>query len=498
MRFGLAALLLVTATLPAGAAEPRTIQEATVFTRNFAKTLPPELAKRCRYLWLPRQQAKDRYEWWQVISGWVHGQSRNPGIYPPPVILETEKGIVERAAFSLKEEEWAQAVLIRIDLALYRFSPTVWERFAFQSPYNYRMQYWTGGYEATPLLAPWMADTQEFLQAGTDLYKMTGYVVNLLRADNWFWQTAIVQDRRVGYHGLLEITDQNSYERAIGYDPKANIDPSFFDEVLAAVAKDHSGVAKRTRRIERFRTMGGAYWITKDNESTDDPRHNPLETYDETLLFDATETFGNNACGMWVTGLFDKKRKSQNKAPGFVGGNSETRNNDYEVNNGLDCIVCHSNGGLKDVKCHFRTLSSGGKGLFAQTTQFKRFGSLLKYLPPLEVYLKQDRERYADALWRATALKPADYAALLQTKYREYDQGVSLERAAEDLGTTPEALHQRLNEYLDKTKSINAIIAPLAVEKEQRTRIGIEDWHKASGYNTAALAIRGLVEWPKK
>ena len=497
MRYGLAALLLATATpLPAGAAEPRTVQEAAMFARDHCKQLPPGTAATSRYLWLPRQDGKKRYEWWQVCSGWIHGQNRNPGIYPPPVILDGDKGPVERPAFSLKEEEWAQAVMIRVDLSLYRFSPKVWEKFGFQSPYQYRVQHWTGGYESTIVAAPWMAERPEYYKAVDDHYKMTGYVVNVLRADNWFWQTAIVQDRKVGYHGLLEIKNQDDYERAIGYDPKANIDPSFFDEILSAVAKDSSGVAKRSRRIERQRTMGGAYWITKDNESTDDPRHNPLETYDETLLFDAVEAFGNNACGFWVTGLFNSKRKSQNKAPGFVGGNGQTLNNDYEINNGLDCLVCHSNGGLQDVKCHFRGLMQGEQGLFPQTTSFKRFGSLLKYLPPLEVYLTPDRQRYADALWRATALKPQQYASLIQAKYREYDQGVSLERAAEDLGTTPDAVLQRLNEYMDKTKSINAILAPLTVAKEKRSRISIEDWHRQ--YNTAALAIRGLTEWPKK
>lgn len=465
---------------------------------------------RIRYLWIDHDKAAERQLAWQVCSGWIHGQSRQPNLVPPAVILTN--GTVANP-FALQGNQWLTAELIRVNLDDYRFSPKVWDDLGFQDPYFHLVlqartgtdketgkpiyldgKTWRFGAQETILAsAPWLAETQQDAANITALLLATQCQTPILRADNFIWQIAIQDQRKVGYYGLLEIKDQRSYERTVGFDPKADVDPGFLDEVIAAVGKSDSRVAEQNRRVERRQGLS-PYWVTKDNKSTEKEERNPLRTLNGTLRYDALEAYGQNPCGFWVTGLFNEQGKRIDSAPDFVGHDTTTHDNDGRIHVGLSCFSCHRDGGLQDVADYFRRFGAGNRPRPLQTIDPKRVSALRHYAAPLEPYLQRDRERYAASLFAVTGLKPAEFAVKLRQYYAAYDRGVTLERAIKDTGFHD--LQERLEKYTNKTLQADTVLATWLLPVGQQGTVGIEDYHQS--FNTLQLQARGFAKWPTK
>lgn len=493
----------------------------------------PLLAPHVRHLQIKQGTGEEKLLQWQTISALLHGQSRNRQIYPPQIVLTS--GEVKHVN-QMKPEDWASASLIRVDLNEYHFSVKTWDELGFQDPYFHLVvqgsnvifskdkdgnQIWkdsSGAWnysskvappKVTNVLAsaPWLAENQNDANNITALLTITQCQTPILRADNFIWQIAISKDRKVGYYGLLEIKNQKDFEKVIGFDPKANVDPSWFDEILAAVVGnngdrrkvDGSRVAIKNRRIER-RQGFSPYWITKDNAKTEKEENNPLRTLNGTLKYPAVETYGKNSTGFWVTGLFvgnqpleagQKEGDRQDTAPDFIGYDHTSRSNDGKIHVGMSCVACHTDGGLQDINCWFRKIHQFRP---LQTTDPRRIEALEHYKPDLTSVLREDRDSYNFKLRMACGMTAVQFASALGKLYNEYDSGVSVDRAASDIGITADDLIKRLDAYTIQVKLGDTVLSMYTLPKKEQSALHIDDYHQS--YNLLQLSIRGYSIWP--
>lgn len=509
-------LLALCTPLPAWASAADAVQLAAAD----AAKLGPVSAQSARYFWISSGTPGERLTTWQIVSGLVHGQSREKPIIPPYLILST--GELKFAA-AMQAADWAKAVLIRVDLYWYRWSRKVFDKLGEQDhifhvllseptardgatgkPILFRDGKWIFSDNPTTVqaLSPTLVETVAGAAALATLVNLTQARCPILEAHNFIWQIAIAEARVVGYYGLLEIADEATFDRAIGYDPKADVDPAFLEELLAAVSSTDSGVSIRNRRIARRNKFGeGARWATFDN-AVNKKNRNPIRFPNGTFVFAATEVLGNLANKFVAQGLFtgpvdakgnpQKAGVRQDTAPDFVGRDSRTHNNDGRIHVGM-CFRCHVNGGLMDIKDWFRNMQPAGLGLQVPWDK-KLLEVQSRYVERLEPYLDRDRQLYAAALWEACGLKPDEFARKFARIYEQYDDGVTLERAAADCNVTPADLQAKLGLFLRATGYQDTVLAELLKPDGRRSKISTEDWLETK--NLCDLTIRGLKSWP--
>ncbi len=498
-----------------------------------ALTIPIGARESIRWLYvsdhLPPAEKK---RLWQSVSSQCNRLSREALIVPPALILSD--GSV-RLWPVIADGEWGKLVLIRVSLLDYRWDAKTWDRFGFRNilfntvltettveesvttfATDGRTLYrrfpgeewvlddkWKGakGRKTTKkivALAPAIAETAE--QRGnligllTALTSSKGFIpaVPIVDATYFLWETSQQFNRDLGYFGLLEIKDQKTYEFSIGYDPKAKIDPAFFDTVLAAVAGQRpEGISVKNRRIARYEKFGGGYWATFDNDIALNER-NPLRFLDGGFKFKATETFAHLANGFWAYGLFDDKGVRQDSAPDFVGFNRHTRSNDGKINIGLNCQFCHFNGGLNDITDWFRPMLKNQR--FLQTVDPKQLKQLQYYARPLEPYFDRDRLRYEGAVKAANGLDSKADVRIWADLFYAYDANVTMERAARDCGLPVAEFQARLQKHLAATKFADTILEVWDRPAADQQPVHLDDY--TDSFNTLQLSLRGLSTWP--
>lgn len=418
-----------------------------------AARLPAGVALRTRYLSLHNLPEEDRAWCVRVLGGHLNLLSREPDIVRPGQV-----GLLLRINLDDYGEAFARAWEQLAEAEPY-FHATVEvekvEKVTKRQAYGYKQP--DGSWKVTeyrdevveekrkvrlPAQAPWLADTPEHQQALLSLLALTGSQVPVVSAEWFVFQTAIQADRKPGYYDFLGVKDERTFQQAVGFVAKG-IDPGFLRELRESVAV--SSVTLQPRALERLPTVGGAYWRTRDVRQAKD-RSNPLRVLNDDLVFDATEQFGHLPNGLWATGLFNAKGERQDTAPDFIASDSTAPHNDRRVHVNLSCLRCHADGGLQDVSGWVRSVLNSPPNFLASPDPGELRRLRQQYLRRLEPFLEADRKRYAEALAEATGgLKPAEYAAGLARLWKEYaEDPVTLERAACDLGTTPERFLEAL------------------------------------------------------
>ena len=448
------------------------------------RQLPTQGRSSVRYLSLHNITPAQREQVTHIVSLHCNGLSRESDIVVP-VAVDPGKG------------------LLRIYLYDYDWPASVWDKladpvFVTQIETKSEVVPWPGGvwpddgkhYAAGSFtvrrnvkkaaLAPWLGAAN-----AAELANLTQSQCPIVRADWFVWQTAIQADRNVGYYDFIGVKNKKDFDGLVGYDEKLQKSARRV-ELLEAVAD--STVTLQPRRIGAFPAISGWYWQTFDSrQSVND--HNPLRILNGGFKFDAQEVFGHLPNGMLAWGLFDDKGVRQDSAPDFIASDSTAPGTDRRVHTGISCMRCHlPNSGINPVDGWARNLFTGALKL--QSPDYEKLRELRqKYLRDLEGPMDDSRRTYARAIAQATGgMKPAEAGVAYGDLFSAYDRAVSLERAARDIGTTPEKLTTALKASLLRTGSVDTVAASFLGAKPRG--IPIHQYHEiistlatlASGY----------------
>lgn len=295
-------------------------------------------------------------------------------------------------------------------------------------------------------VATWFVPTQANQLEIKKLIEECQTQVPIVRADFFFWQTAVQFKRNPGYYDFLGIKDQKTFQEVIGFDAK--ILKKFPQELLEAV-KD-SGVTVEPRLVGRNGKIGGSEWFTLDNEEALGEA-NPLRNFGKNFQFKATRRIGHLPNGFLAWFLGNNLGERQDSAPDFVGrdgtaaasASARTRNNGkIEIN--LGCVRCHGpHSGFQPINAFARTRYHGGK-LSIQTPDPEESKRLTRlYLTDLKGPMEDDQRIYARAVKRATisrelpdGLTPTEAARVYGDFWDYCDQPVDAEMAARESYTT--------------------------------------------------------------
>jgi len=409
----LAALILALVAAPA-LASPQTAVAAAVAD---ARRLPPEVACRTRYLYLPPYQ---RMELVVAVKFWANCLSREVDFGTPRVVADG---------------------LLAVVLDDYRWDARVWEQQFQTEPYFYYH-----------VRAPGRPE-------GLELRARTGSRVPLVGADWWlFYASRQVnlqnQEYGHGYYDWLGIKDQKTFEALRGTDKKQSI--KIGDELRAVVEASKSGVTVEgvDRQIEWYATYGDGeqgLWLTLDATNTSGGNTAAGNLAAGEFRFEATEAFVGLPNRLWAVGAFNARGARQATVPPEIANDNSDlhRGNDRRIHP-FSCIHCHDTGGLKAVDDWARN-----RGLKApnQLDAFKveEFLRLKRqYFRDLDAQLAKGRRRYAEALRECVGLSPEKAAALHAQVYYGYLRQRSPNDVAGLLGVAEEDLAACLKRFFDR------------------------------------------------
>lgn len=482
--------LVLVAAIAIAQAEPRPGTPAESFAQAHAdlSSLPPADRAGVRYLSLYNVPPADRPRAFQVMSGHCNGLSRSSDIVQPTPIKGTA------------------GALLRVNLLDYKWDSATWDKLLdpfFTTTIETTIeQPWPGGvwkddgrfYQAgafrfkrqvkTPALAPWLTENEDARQKLADVVAWTGSKAPIVRADWFFNQTAAAVDRSPNYYDFLGVTDEASFQKMIGADPKAA--EAIGADLREAIAI--SGVTLHARALARHPTLAGAYWrsfdfLTKTTAS-------PLRVLgrDVEKQYDASEQFAHLPNGFWATGLFDKGGKVQATAPDGIASDSMSSSNDRRVHVNVSCIRCHSNGGMQDIAGWVRNLLAPPLEM-RSPDQEKARELRRQYARKLEPALEKDRQIFEAAVQEATGLTAKKYAAAYAEFWEKYeDARIDLATAAADLGVGEKRFRDALSEKI-KAGAGDTVLSALLLPDPRLNKISVRDWEQS--FAEANLIIRG-------
>lgn len=499
------------------------------------KTVAPDDQPYTRYLWLTDATPARRKRTWLATAGLVNSLSLSRRIVSP-VLVAADSSIRDFRQI-VKEEEWGQVVLLRINLRDYRQTPQQWDKAANpvleplfhvftkvpydKGTYKYKDgRDYPAGEERMVAFAPWLIGplneklneqgfVPERLKELIELVVLTGYSpAPVVEARNWVWMTAIDFDRgevlvdgkedksnSIGYYSWLGIKDQKSFEKLV----RINRDVRALREAVS-----RSGIANEARAVDRFGRNDGAWYTYDQVNQRGRDRRNPLNFIDrDELEFDATEAFGLMDNGWWAVALFTNKGVLQQSAPDGVGYNHKSLTNDGKIHVCLTCFGCHDaaagNGGLQPFRPYFRdTYATPGPAALAffRKGRDRKVAERLEeeYLTPLDQWADGDKRSYAAAVEQATGGTPQEWAAALVATFNSWDQAIGLEQAADEYGVKPDELVTALKVQMVATGQLDNVNVNWIKPKERRDSVTRTAF--AENYNQGQLALRGIPVWP--
>lgn len=492
----LVVLLLWSVGSRATADAPPTPADAVVYAYADLLTLPAETRPYTRYLSVNHLTAREKVEAVRVMSYHLNSLSRNPELVPPTVILARPVLFVVPLllatpvvpAVTLSNVGMARdclmwdAILLRIDLRNYRdsdgkgkgFPTKVWERLAGHDP-HFHVQLtkdWEGGvwpgdkknYAAgsfkyqIPASAPWLFRNGAEKANLAKLLLLTESQVPLVRADWFFNQSAIQTDRDGrGYYDFLELgKDETDFKKLIASFPDESI--KRYGELGAVVVyadKRKGKVAINNRQIRAIKTLseGQKHWRTLDFK-TSIGKQNAIRVLNG-MVEDATEEIGPLANGLpafWLAQgravVANGKNVRQDFAPDFIAHATDAGTPDMRVRAGiLDCLRCHQQV-IHPIDDYVRSVLAAP--LAPQSPDEVEARKLRQlYARDLQAAINQDVQLYNTATYLVSGLTSKQMAVAYQRFWTRYDEeGVSLERAAQEVGTTPEAIRASLTKWL--------------------------------------------------
>lgn len=200
-----------------------------------------------------------------------------------------------------------------------------------------------------------------------------------------------------------------------------------------------SVVARQNRLLLRLPGVTGQeaayYWKTFDTGKT-----LAAKNYFQTLVFDfdfdAGEVIFSTPCGAQAYGLFNKAKARQEFVPEEF-AIDRTDKYDHRVRNPGSCIVCHTSGINTPDNLVEKFFKEGG--IFNTLSKDKQ-KKVETYFKNWEAKLKADQAAYANFVKRATGRTPAENAKSYASLREYYDNPVTLEVGAVELGITPAVL----------------------------------------------------------
>lgn len=421
-----------------------------------AKTLPPDQARRTRYLssYYEPSWARRAVEY-KVAAFWCNSLSRGPELVPPKLVAPG---------------------LLAVDTGSYEWDLAVWERFAKVEPYfgQYRpyekieKKWWPGGVWSNGYHYPagWYDEKVKAVKRlplpGTDpkvfdeLYALTGSDVPVVRLDWFIVQTSVQEDRVAGYYDFLGLKKRADFEELTGLDKAAAIKRK---NEIAAIIVD-SGVAKNNRQIYRLGAIDRGYWVTYDAKE-DVKDRNAARNLNGDFRHDFEEHYGFLANGLFAFYLSQADGTQANSAPDFIASDHTATKNDRRVHAG-QCFRCHDKqGGLQPIDDWARTTYRGTVELGSTDyDKLKRLKQL--YLSDLESKLKRDKADYAAVLKQVNGLTPPEnarvYAALWE---RHAERKLTLSDVAREIGVPEKILVFALKIYALEAKAKGSGLDPV-------------------------------------
>lgn len=317
------------------------------------------------------------------------------------------------------------------------------------------------------------------------------------------------KEEGTGYYDFLALKTRDDFFKLAGV--KVQDAKERYKVWRAAILK--SGISKQNRQVVNFDERA---WGTLDtfDESGRGILLNNLREGE--FKHDAEEWYAKLPNGLWVTFLSDANGKRVAFAPPEIGPDDSELNKvrakdgtqrDVRVHTNLSCIRCHGPDakGLKSLDDWVRNKFRAGKVYQLQDPN-KEVALELKreYLRNIDRMLEKDRDDYEFYLSEATkslahpkGVTQAKFAKMYAEAWRRYvDDGVTLETAANELGTTKERLRGVLRAQTEQNKRQGYVDAGRGgllnsllnlVDDESIPRLYWED-----GYQFCALLVMGV------
>ncbi|QDT71731.1 hypothetical protein [Lacipirellula limnantheis] len=292
-----------------------------------------------------------------------------------------------------------------------------------------------------------------------------------LRVD-WFVATAT---RSPLYETILQLpATTTELEQRLGVERTKNLQEN---NVVRAGMRE-SNVARENRLVERHPTRYGAYWVSYDFRSSDGrgnlasfplgPRYADNKFDEQAFEYDGGEIIFNLPNGLQAYYLADSKgNRLLDPAPNDIVTDPARASGTTDVVNGISCIVCHADG-MKPARDVIRNGSAlGGDPL-------KKVKLLY---PPQEVvdqWLRDDSKRHLDAVREAVGPDElGDPGEPVAAMAYEYYQSLTLQRAAIEVGVSPE----RLSEAIRLDRSLQRMgLKPLIEQGKKPGKILRSAW----------------------
>ncbi len=413
--------------------------------------LPPETRAGVRYLSLLAIPEPRRVEARRVVSYTLNALSRVRTIAPPTAISSTlvRLSISNYVADGQQFAAWSAAWEKLAEADPYWHLRT--EVLALSGPKSPARQAPTGRPQAADdknLLRQITIDG-DWLDAALVARLKAGTLSSggILRADD-FIARATTSPLYYDFAGIPATQDE--FLKTLG------IDSATIDRLRANAGANLmiSGVTQKPRRVVWMQGPLGGVYQTLDVQQVDaerDPFRRPLSTGGVNLKFDAGEWFALAPNGLWRVALYDAAGRQQQTVPDKIAKDTSDPSGDGIVAPLISCIRCHTESGLRPFRDDQTRLFSTGRvdfrsydpAIVQRATEFYDE-------PRLARQMEFDRQTYAQAVLRATGLKPEPLAVALARVVREFAYlPMGSDQAARELGLTSERLTDALAESHD-------------------------------------------------
>lgn len=363
---------------PAPQATPQSELAAAISDYN---AMPASEAKYARYLTL---YAADRPEVEKTLFFWVNSLSNQRVLKLPIKLSDT---------------------LYRVDLRDYGWSLESWAAVAAEDPY------YNGAYG------------------------------NLIVRGDWFIVQTSDGTRSPSYYRLLyglgkEPKNADEFRKFWAAD--VNLARQQGAEVGAVVDTDDSIVALHNRIIAQIRTVNGWYWQSFDTNA-DSGKKNALENLHVGFQFDAQEHIISLRNGLHAYLLSDAKGARLEFADPAI-AKDRTGHKRATVDNPISCVRCHgrSDGVIPPGNKLLDLLNNGGLATSNDKTLQQKLEAF--YLTDNGQDMRDAQRNYAAQIMYLTGWTGRVNTEKFERMVRWYDQKVTLDQAAIELGVSKERL----------------------------------------------------------